>query len=330
MKLFKTTAFIIFLAVIMLFCPFAFFTRNAYCEEASPLIMRRLSEMYGGDSSGKKKSYAASPDGGAVVVKALTDESDSGDLTALNEINKKKNKLVHIAIEVVEIRNNKSRQLGVKWIDEMSVGEIAYKVGERVPEEMTDVPALFGIGEFARWTSIKADIKFLLSKGAARVLAKPKLIAKSETNAFFTVGGLVPVPSASALGQTSIEWKEYGTRVVLLPTVLNESQIGLSIFADVSDLDSSKGAVYSGMNIPGIITRKTSSSVILRDGETLAVAGLEKNFMEETSLGIPILSDIPLIGHLFSRKDYTDEKSTVVIFVTPTIVKEGVPTDKIK
>ena len=254
------------------------------------------------------------------MVRAITDESSSDELAALNEINKKKNKLVHIAIEAVEIKNESARTLGIKWVDTIQVGEVAHTVEGRVPATMTDVPALFRVGEFARWTSLSADIKLLVSKGAARLLAKPKIIAKSETNAFFTVGGEVPYIIVSQDGTASIEWKEYGTRVNLLPTVLDNNQIGLSIFTDVSDLDYAHGVVISGFNLPALITRKASSSVILKDGETLALAGLERNFKEETTSGVPLLSDIPILGHLFSHKVFTDIKTTVVIFITPTIV----------
>lgn len=266
--------------------------------------------------------YSATP-----VTKTITDESSSDELTALNEMNKRKDKLVHMAIEVVEIKNEAARTLGVKWVDTIQVGEIAHSEDGRVPLTMTDVPALFRVGEFARWTSLSADIKLLVTKGAARLLAKPKIIAKSETNALFTVGGEVPYVVTSQ-SDIQIEWKEYGTRVNLIPTVLDDNRIGLSVFTDVSDLDYAHGIIISGFNLPAIITRKTSSSVILRDAETLALAGLEKNFKEETTSGVPFLSDIPLLGHLFSHKAVTDIKTTVVIFITPTIVKEGAPIEK--
>ncbi|HAX61162.1 MAG TPA: hypothetical protein DCX95_01180 [Elusimicrobia bacterium] len=262
------------------------------------------------------------------MVKTITDESSSDELSALNEINKKKNKLVHIAIEAVEIKNEQARQLGVKWVDTVQVGEVGFTQEGRVPATLPDIPAMFTVGEFARWTSLSADIKLLVAKGAARLLAKPKLIAKSETNASFTVGGEVPYAIMTQDGGVDIEWKEYGTRVNLVPTVLDNNQIGLSIFTEVSDLDYTHGVTISQIQLPAIITRKASSSVILRDGETLALAGLEKNFKEEITYGTPLLSDIPILGHLFSHKYFSDIKTTVVIFITPTIVKEGAPIEK--
>ncbi|MDD5687311.1 MAG: hypothetical protein PHE88_05715 [Elusimicrobia bacterium] len=256
------------------------------------------------------------------VVKAITEDSSNGDLSALNETNKKKNKLVHIAIEVLEIRNEAAKTLGVKWIDTVNVGETS------VPPTITDIPALFRVGEFGRWTTLSADIKLLVNKGAARLLAKPKIIAKSETNASFFVGGKVPYAIATT-NNIQIEWKDYGTQVNLLPTILDDNQIGLSVFADISDLDYTHGTVVSGFSLPALITRKASSSVILKDGETLTLAGLEKSLKEEITSGIPFLSDIPIIGILFSHKSYSNIKTTVVIFITPTIVKEGAPIEKI-
>lgn len=261
------------------------------------------------------------------VVKAITNESSSAELTVINEINKRKNKLVQIAIEAVEIRNESARTLGIKWVDTVQVGEIAHAEDGRVPATVTDVPSLFKSDEFSRWTSFSADIKLLINKGAARLLAKPKIIAKSETNASFSVGGEVPF-AVMTQNSLQIEWKEYGTRVNLLPTVLDDNQIGLSIFTEVSDLDYTHGVVVSGFNLPALTTRKASSSVILKDGETLALAGLEKDSNEEITTGIPFLSDIPVLGYLFSHKATINTKTTVVIFITPTIVKEGTPIEK--
>ena len=266
----------------------------------------------------------------AAVAKHLTDESTAEEMSMLELANRKDAKLLEIAVEAVEIKNNKARDIGIRWVDTLKIGEISYTSENRVPATMPELPSFFRIGEFARLGAITADIKLMMEKGAARLLANPKMITKSGTNARFMVGGEMPYIVITADGP-NVEWKEYGVKMNIVPTIISDDDdiLGLSIFTEVSDLDWANGAVYSNMKVPAVITRNASSTIKIRSGETVAIAKLLRTFKQETSYGIPLLGQIPVLKYLFGHHGVTDDKTTVVIFVTPRILAEGMKVEEV-
>ncbi|PIX14871.1 MAG: hypothetical protein COZ72_04925 [Elusimicrobia bacterium CG_4_8_14_3_um_filter_50_9] len=266
----------------------------------------------------------------AQVAKRLTDESTADELTMLDMVNKKPAKLLEIAIEAVEIKNNQAREMGIKWVDGISMGEISYTQDARVPAVMPELPSLFRVGEFARLSAITGDLKLMMSKGAARLLANPRMITKSGTNARFMVGGEMPYIVITQDGPV-VEWKDYGIKMNIVPTVIDdkEQKIGLSVFAEVSDLDWEDGAIYSNTKVPAVITRNASSTLQMRSGETVAVAKLLRTFKQNTSQGLPLLGEIPILKYLFGSHGSVDNRTTVVIFVTPKIMDEGMKIEEV-
>lgn len=266
----------------------------------------------------------------AEVAKCLNDESNADELTMLEIANKKPAKLLEIAIEAVEIKNNKAREMGIKWVDSISMGEISYVNDARVPAVMPELPSLFRVGEFARLGAITGDLKLMMTKGAARLLANPRMITKSGTNARFMVGGEMPYIVITADGP-NVEWKDYGIKMNIVPTVIDDKdqKIGLSVFTEVSDLDWENAAIYGNTKVPAIITRNASSTLQMRSGETVAVAKLLRTFKQDTSQGIPLLGEIPVLKYLFGSHGTVDNRTTVVIFVTPKIMDEGMKIEEV-
>jgi len=266
----------------------------------------------------------------AEVAKCLSDESSAEEMTMLDIANKKNAKLLEITVEAVEITNNKAREMGIKWVDTIGMGEISYTNDARVPAVMPELPSFFRIGEFARLSAITGDIKLLMTKGAARLLANPKIITKSGTNARFMVGGEMPYIVITSDGP-NIEWKDYGIKMNIVPTVVDEKDqvIGLSVFTEVSDLDWENGAIYSNTKVPAVITRNASSTLRMRSGETVAIAKLLRTFKQDSSQGLPLLGELPVLKYLFGSHGTVDNRTTVVIFVTPKILDEGMKIEEV-
>jgi pilus assembly protein CpaC len=158
----------------------------------------------------------------------------------------------------------------------------------------------------------------LETDGVAKVLSKPKLVTKSGTTAKFMVGGEFPVV-ATAVGTAKIDWKEYGIIMKITPTVLKDNKIDIELDTELSRLDYN--APVAGY--PAVAKRSASSHLQIGNGETMVLAGLIETTKGQTSEGIPILSDIPVLGALFSiKKDY-ETKSNVLIFVTTKLLEES-------
>jgi pilus assembly protein CpaC len=163
---------------------------------------------------------------------------------------------------------------------------------------------------------VAALIRALQQDGFAKVLAQPKLIAMSGQSAVFQVGGEIPIRIATGFS-TDVEFKPFGTIVTFVPRVSDEGDIMLTVTPEVSQADFN--SLVEG--IPSFRTRRASTSLRLRDGQTMIMGGLMQTAVRENISGIPYLKDIPVVGYVFRETSYTDETTELMVVVTPHIVE---------
>jgi len=222
---------------------------------------------------------------------------------------------VQIAVEIVELDLNKSYQFGIKWTD-------------FIRAEERSIPGIFTIGDFVRLNELFADLKLLMEKGAAEVLANPKLVTKNGTTANFRAGGEIPYIVSAGNDKVHVEFKPYGVVLEIKPVIEPDPPDGeaggnivLSLKAEVSSLDYTVAVSLSGNFVPGIVIRKLDSQLSIKSGTTITIAGLNQTRKETIKSGVPILSGIPLLGVFFSHNKTIERKTSIVIFVTPTILE---------
>jgi len=182
-------------------------------------------------------------------------------------------------------------------------------------------------------SGLEADVLLnaLETKGLARGLAEPNLVALSGDTANFLAGGEYPIPVPGSLGQMSVEYKRYGVGLAFTPTVLNKGLINLKIEPEVSELDPSHSvAVGNGISVPALTVRRASSTIELRDGQSFVLAGLLQNSSTTAQNQLPWIGDVPVLGTLFSSKSYQKNETDLIIIVTPRIVQPTRPGDVIK
>jgi Flp pilus assembly secretin CpaC len=177
---------------------------------------------------------------------------------------------------------------------------------------------------------ITGFIEAMQQDGLARVLAQPKLVALSGQNAVFQVGGEIPILIATGFA-TAVEFKPFGTIVNFVARVSEEGDITLTVSPEVSQPNF--GSLVEG--IPSFQTRRASTSARLRNGQTMVIGGLMQNQMTEAITGIPYLKDIPIIGYVFRKSNYSDNVTEIMVVVTPYIVQPlpagtevALPTDR--
>lgn len=160
-------------------------------------------------------------------------------------------------------------------------------------------------------------------KGTVKILAEPKLLAMNNQKASFNVGNETPIPSGiGQYGQVSYEYKSTGVILNFTPQILEKSnRVILKLSPEVSEIDFAAGLQQTTGTIPGVKTRKVDTTVELGDGETLVIAGLLKQTSSKNRAGIPWLSNIPLLGVLFSSRSDNKDDTELVIFITPKIVE---------
>jgi len=164
-----------------------------------------------------------------------------------------------------------------------------------------------------------AFFQYLEQHQLGKILAEPHLLANSGEKAQFLSGGEIPIVIAQALN-TSIVFKQFGTSVVFVPTVVDGDDIELAVKPEVSEPDYAHGVQLFGFTVPAFITRRAETFVRLRNLQTLIIAGLILDTKTETVDKVPYLGDMPYAGGLFRHTNYTNQKTDLVMSVTPQIV----------
>jgi pilus assembly protein CpaC len=174
------------------------------------------------------------------------------------------------------------------------------------------------------------------------ILAEPNLTAQSGETASFLAGGEFPIPvgSSSSNGATTItvEFKQFGVSLAVVPTVLSPTRLNLRVRPEVSQL-STTGAVSvpiqgGTLTIPALTVRRAETTVELGSGQSFAIAGLLQKTSIDVTNALPGIGEVPVIGALFKSNDFQRGESELVIIVTPYLVKPApsaaalrVPTD---
>jgi pilus assembly protein CpaC len=139
-----------------------------------------------------------------------------------------------------------------------------------------------------------------------------------------------------ALGNISIDYKPYGIGLKFTATVMGSGMINLQVNPEVSELDYSKAVSVSGYQIPTISTRRANTVIQLADGQSFVIAGLISDVTKENIQKFPMLGDIPVLGSLFSSKEFASNKTELVVLVTAHLAKpvdmanQTLPTDGFK
>lgn len=174
------------------------------------------------------------------------------------------------------------------------------------------------------------------SKGRAKTLAEPNLLAGNKDSASFLAGGEVPIPiiqgAAGTQGQVSITYKEFGVRLHFMAEILSDSLVKVQVMPEVSSLDFTNGVTISGFRIPAFLTRRISTTVDVPRDQSMIISGLFSNTMEKTRTGIPYLMDVPILGQLFSSTRWQNGETELLVVVTPVVVdpKDPRPQDMIR
>ncbi|XKE44035.1 type II and III secretion system protein family protein [Halomonas organivorans] len=167
---------------------------------------------------------------------------------------------------------------------------------------------------------ILGAISALRNNGFAYTLAEPSLVTLSGQSASFLAGGEFPFPSNSSDGDVSVDFKEFGIRLQLTPTVLEDDRIMLKVAPEVSELDFTRSVQSSGIAVPSLSVRRTDTTIQLGDGESFIISGLVSNTTLQSVDKLPGLGDIPVLGAFFRSTRFEREEKELIMIVTPHLV----------
>ena len=270
---------------------------------------------------------------------------------------------VMLEVRFAEVSRSVGKDLGVSSFFRSNGGAFEGAIGsgsQLVPNSDTGVGVVqldsitgtFGI--FRRFFSdvaglnIEAVLDALEERGLSKTLAEPTLIALSGEKASFLAGGEFPIPvvqnnggfggdgTGAIGGSVTVEFKPFGVSLGFTPTVLSDDTINLVVEPEVSSIDPTASINLNGIAIPGLQTRRASTVLELRDGESFAIAGLLQRDFQTTVSQVPVLGSIPIIGSLFRSSSFQRGETELLIIVTPRLVapispnQVRLPTDRVQ
>ncbi|AMV38184.1 type II and III secretion system protein family protein [Planctomyces sp. SH-PL62] len=185
---------------------------------------------------------------------------------------------------------------------------------------------VFGTFSQARFNVVLSALR---RNNLLKILAEPNLVTLNGHQADFLAGGQFPVPINSGLGggvgggNVQVQFKDFGVRLAFLPFVEDGETIRLTVDPEVSSIDFSLGTtlVPGGTPVPGLNIRRSHTTVELKQGETLAIAGLMQLTLDGQTQRIPGLGDLPYIGAFFSNTTSNRVEKELVVLVTPYLIE---------
>ena len=259
-------------------------------------------------------------------------------------------KMIMLDVKVVEFPTTFLRELGLSWRGTGGVAaggiwspfrraraggssyEILLQTGGSGSGGAGNAPPFIGAGGGAPQApsslnigsvlnmGLNATLNLLEQDGKATMLAQPQLSARNGASASFLAGGEVPYAVRDIEGP-KIEFKQYGVKLDIAPRVDSSGNMHVGIETEVSNIDPSVVTEFG----PALQTRRTTTEFNVHQGETIVLSGLIQRTHSASIDKVPFLGDIPILGALFRSKNFQDDETELVVFVTPTVVDAQSP-----
>lgn len=330
---------------------------DAFVRTSVLNMMVSLQDGAGDADAGGQGGQGGGQQGMQALRQGIKHDEDSegagsglGSFRVINLLQVRDNQQVMLEVKVAELNRTQAEKLGFDFAG------AARKTGSAWTQIMAGLagggPANFLLGK-----NLTAEVEsglprvnnFQADEGAAflvdaekrdeiiKVLAEPNIVAISGQEASFLVGGEILIPVFSgAGGNVRLQSKQFGVGLNFIPTVLEKGRINLRVNPEVSELVSFESVASTGLGgivaVPTFKTRRISTTVQLRDGQSLAIGGLLQDDFREQMKRFPVLGEVPVLGALFSSNNFRMEKTELVVLVTPRLVQpmqpdHALPTD---
>ncbi|MGB6536210.1 MAG: type II and III secretion system protein family protein [Xanthobacteraceae bacterium] len=245
---------------------------------------------------------------------------------------------VMLKVTVAEVERDVIKQLGVNLSGSLGYGTAVVNFNNTNPFSAYG-QSLSGSSITGGWQNISAELQAMEQAGVVHTLAEPNLTAVSGETATFVAGGEFPVlngyscsatsstPGAPVTCQPSITFKDFGVSLHFTPIVLSGGRISLKVMTEVSNLSSNNSLTITEpgssatATIPSIQTRRADTTVEIPSGGSLAMAGMIQDSTRHNINGFPGLMELPVLGALFKSNDYINQRTELMILVTPYIVR---------
>jgi general secretion pathway protein D len=234
---------------------------------------------------------------------------------------------VVVDVELLQLNTSKLRDLGVQ----LSAYSITQSLDLGSKDALLHLSDLKYLNQSSWALTLPNFIyTFIKQSGDAQLLAQPRLRISEGKSGKLTIGDKIPIPvttfntgttaGGNIVPVTSFQYTDVGIKIDIEPRVHHNKEVTLKLKIEVSNVGESI-QIQGGGSQPIIGTRSIESTIRLKDGETNFLAGLIRTDESGSKSGIPGLSEIPLLGRLFSREERRNQRTDLILTLTPHIVR---------
>jgi type IV pilus assembly protein PilQ len=170
---------------------------------------------------------------------------------------------------------------------------------------------------------VDLELSAAQAEGRGEVVSSPRIITANQREATIEQGTEIPYQQSASSGATTISFKKAVLSLKVKPLITPDNRIILDL-AVTKDSVGTVVVTSGGVNVPAIDTRTLTTQVIVGDGQTVVLGGILETVRRDSEKKVPMIGDIPVIGHLFKNTTKINNKDELLIFVTPKILREGV------
>lgn len=266
----------------------------------------------------------------AIVIRDTADKVAVAE--RLIEVNDKAKAEVVLDVELLQLSTKKLVDIGVALSNykPITTGTATASDGTAIKSLPWNDLLKLSLSDF-NFTIPSIAVNFLKSNTDAEILARPQLRIAEGEKAQLVIGDRVPIPvttinTQQAVGQvgvvpvTSFQYQDIGIKLDIETRVHHNKEVSLKLTVEVSNLNGYVDG-QNGQQQPIIATRTITSNIRLKDGETSFLAGLIQTTRIKTKTGMPFLSDLPLLGPLFSQTNNQNDRNDIFLTLTPHITR---------
>ena len=227
---------------------------------------------------------------------------------------------VLIKAKIAKVDYKAAREIGIQWkIGNLTNPNAPSHFQGSMNAPVQGPPFKFTIGTIRSGVSIDEILSALEQENKAEVISEPSVVVADNEEAFVLDGKKIPIVTLDLAGNRVIKFYDVALKLSVTPHITPDSSIALDLHPELSDLSGEATAAGE----PIILSSEVKTKLQVKNGETVVIGGIIRNRKGTVMRGVPFLSSLPVIGRFFTYKAETQDKTELMIFVTPTLVPLG-------
>lgn len=239
---------------------------------------------------------------------------------------------VLIEVMIAEVQLDGGLELGVEWETKTTWNGRDLEGKQTWDPDLGLTPGSGLVYTITQAGQLKATLRALATEGKLNVVSAPLLLSSENQESHINVGEELPIitdittsqdlsnpDTGTKITDRSIKYRDTGISLSVTPRINDSGLVKMQVVQEITDLLAEK---FGDTGSPSFFKRSATTNVITMDGQSIVIAGLIKNRMQEKEAGVPYLSQIPLLGYLFKTTQMVRQRTELVITLTPHVIHD--------